>query len=362
MKKNLLKFITSLFVVSVMVISMLPTTVCSAEEATNGIVNRTSTLDITSNSLEYMSTDGTKKTVDMNTTSVLDSAEGWSWDVSTRVLTLAGANITGEGCGIKAGGDDFTKDSLTINLAEGTENFVSASILDTLVFGIDAMYAALTINGSGTLNVTTPNITKGSSIFARSLLAKDLNVCENVKLNVTAGDAISTSGDDITCVSIAIVGSNITIYDHAKLNVKSGKAQIAGFTSAGRSVGLEADRNLIVKDDAIITVNAGEVIGGILPTSTGLYVDKMQVTGNANIKTTGNYGILAIGNASDSWGEIELSGNSKVEANGNRAAISTIRDTIIPGTLTINDNALLVAKGTRSALYGAPGMVQILMV
>ena len=40
---------------------------------------------------KYIATDGTEKIVDFTTTSVTDSAEGWSWDHKTKTLTLSGA-------------------------------------------------------------------------------------------------------------------------------------------------------------------------------------------------------------------------------------------------------------------------------
>ena len=54
---------------------------------------RTTMLDLTSTTGKYMATDGTEKTVDFTNASVIDSAEGWSWNHETKTLTLAGARI-----------------------------------------------------------------------------------------------------------------------------------------------------------------------------------------------------------------------------------------------------------------------------
>ena len=58
---------------------------------------RTTMLDLTSTDEKYIATDGKENTVNFTTTSVTDSAEGWSWNHETKTLTLSGARIVVEG-------------------------------------------------------------------------------------------------------------------------------------------------------------------------------------------------------------------------------------------------------------------------
>ena len=97
---------------------------------------RTTMLDLTSTTGKYMATDGTEKTVDFTNASVIDSAEGWSWNHETKTLTLAGARIVvteptfvpspiqifknGYYYGVLLPGD------VTVVLTEGTENIIQA--------------------------------------------------------------------------------------------------------------------------------------------------------------------------------------------------------------------------------------------
>ena len=74
------------------------------------------------------------------------SGDGWSYNAGTSILTLSGANITGDsdGYGIYAEGG-----SLSIILAEGTENVISA-------FGCGICTTdSLTITGTGSLSIKT---------------------------------------------------------------------------------------------------------------------------------------------------------------------------------------------------------------
>ena len=69
-----------------MTFTMMPLTgsggVAHAEDgiAANAVVTRTTMLDLTSTDGKYMTTNGKEETVNFTTTSVTDSAEGWSWN------------------------------------------------------------------------------------------------------------------------------------------------------------------------------------------------------------------------------------------------------------------------------------------
>ena len=138
----------------------------------NTVVTRTTTLDLTSKNGKYMATDGTEKTVDFTNASVIDSAEGWSWNHETKTLTLSGARIVvtepvlasigygGRGYyyGVLLPGD------VTVVLTEGTENIIQAGDAagvtpEGIVIGSVGMgdarnlQTSVTICGSGKLTI-----------------------------------------------------------------------------------------------------------------------------------------------------------------------------------------------------------------
>ena len=133
---------------------------------------RTTMLDLTSTTGKYMATDGTEKTVDFTNASVIDSAEGWSWNHETKTLTLAGARIVvtepvlasigygGRGYyyGVLLPGD------VTVVLTEGTENIIQAgdaaevtsegNVIGSVGMGdVRNLQTSVTICGSGKLTI-----------------------------------------------------------------------------------------------------------------------------------------------------------------------------------------------------------------
>ena len=343
---------------------------------------RTTMLDLTSTAGKYMATDGTENTVDFTNTSVIDSAEGWSWNHETKTLTLAGARIVvteptfvpspiqifknGYYYGVLLPGD------VTVVLTEGTENIIQAGdaageIPEGIVIGSVGMGDAnnlqksVTIRGSGKLTVKGGKPAKGgnksgrisSGIYSGNVIVKD-----SAELELYGDMAENT---DAAAYSRGIGCSHMTITDNAQVTARGGHVKAV---NSRESSGISASQSLIINGRASLKAYGGDVTknqgaSNEWSTSMGICAADFKASENASVYAYGGrtYGDMAgssmgvyIHKIYQEPSEAKLSDNAFLYAEGGQAGGSSFgiygdRDPQQQSNLTIKDNAYMKAVG-----------------
>ena len=356
----------------------------------NTVVTRTTMLDLTSTAGKYMATDGTENTVDFTNTSVIDSAEGWSWNHETKTLTLAGARIVvteptfvpspiqifknGYYYGVLLPGD------VTVVLTEGTENIIQAGdaageIPEGIVIGSVGMGDAnnlnksVTICGSGKLTVKGGKPAKGgnksgrisSGIYSGNVIVKD-----SAELELYGDMAENT---DAAAYSRGIGCSYMTITDNAQVTARGGHVEAV---NSRESSGISASQSLIINGRASLKAYGGDVTknpgaSNEWSTSMGICAAGFEASENASVYAYGGrtYGDMA-GSSMGVYihkiyredSEAKLSDNAFLYAEGGQAGGSSFgiygdRDPQQQSHLTIKDNAYMKAVGKENGGEGA---------
>lgn len=371
--------------------TMMPLTgsggVAHAEDGTaaNAVITRTTMLDLTSTDGKYMATDGKENTVNFTTTSVTDSAEGWSWDHKTKTLTLAGARIVVEGTdnvqrncyGIFVPGD-----TVTIVLEEGTESFVQAGdavgedIGETIFSsnGIGNQYAyngQLTICGSGRLIAkggkldNSNQLEKGQRTSAGIFFfaPKGIVIKENAVVEAYGGESRSSFSG---AYSGGIISQTVKITDDAKITARGGA--VCGF-GYRHSYGMRVSTDLVIDGNAIVkcygeTVTKQGNSATEYSCSAGIHTPKISLSADACVYAFGgeslNQAEYSAGIYLDGSGRSNLSANLSdnafLHAEGsiseyNNFGIAARPDPNRTPTLTISDNAYLEAVAKESLEY-----------
>ena len=355
----------------------------------NTVVTRTTMLDLTSTAGKYMATDGTENTVDFTNTSVIDSAEGWSWNHETKTLTLAGARIVvteptfvpspiqifknGYYYGVLLPGD------VTVVLTEGTENIIQAGdaageIPEGIVIGSVGMGDAnnlnksVTICGSGKLTVKGGKPAKGgnksgrisSGIYSGNVIVKD-----SAELELYGDMAENT---DAAAYSRGIGCSHMTITDNAQVTARGGHVKAV---NSRESSGISASQSLIINGRASLKAYGGDVTknpgaSNEWSTSMGICAAGFEASENASVYAYGGrtYGDMA-GSSMGVYihkiyredSEAKLSDNAFLYAEGGQAGGSSFgiygdRDPQQQSHLTIKDNAYMKAVGKENGGEG----------
>ncbi len=371
--------------------TMMPLTgsggVAHAEDgiAANAVVTRTTMLDLTSTDEKYIATDGKENTVNFTTTSVTDSAEGWSWDHKTKTLTLAGARIVVEGTdnvqrncyGIFVPGD-----TVTIVLEEETESFVQAGdavgeeIGGTIYSsnGIGNQYAydgQLTICGSGRLiakggQVDNSNQLEGGQRTSAGIVffaPKGIVIKENAVVEAYGGESRSSFGG---AYSGGIISQMVKITDDAKITARGGA--VCGFANR-HSYGMRVSTDLVIDGNAIVKSYGGTVTKqGNSATeysrSAGIHTPKISLSADACVYAFGgesrnqaeySAGIYLDGSVKSNL-SANLSDNAFLHAEGgisehNNFGIAARPDSSRTPTLTVSENAYLEAVAKESLEY-----------
>ena len=350
---------------------------------------RTTMLDLTSTAGKYMATDGTENTVDFTNTSVIDSAEGWSWNHETKTLTLAGARIVvteptfvpspiqifknGYYYGVLLPGD------VTVVLTEGTENIIQAGdaageIPEGIVIGSVGMGDAnnlnksVTICGSGKLTVKGGKPAKGgnksgrisSGIYSGNVIVKD-----SAELELYGDMAENT---DAAAYSRGIGCSHMTITDNAQVTARGGHVKAV---NSRESSGISASQSLIINGRASLKAYGGDVTknpgaSNEWSTSMGICAAGFEASENASVYA---YGGRTYGDMADSSmgvyihkiyrenSEAKLSDNAFLYAEGGQAGGSSFgiygdRAPRQQSHLTIEDNAYMKAVGKENGGEG----------
>ena len=355
----------------------------------NTVVTRTTMLDLTSTAGKYMATDGTENTVDFTNTSVIDSAEGWSWNHETKTLTLAGARIVvteptfvpspiqifknGYYYGVLLPGD------VTVVLTEGTENIIQAGdaageIPEGIVIGSVGMGDAnnlnksVTICGSGKLTVKGGKPAKGgnksgrisSGIYSGNVIVKD-----SAELELYGDMAENT---DAAAYSRGIGCSHMTITDNAQVTARGGHVKAV---NSRESSGISASQSLIINGRASLKAYGGDVTknpgaSNEWSNSMGIGAAGFEASENASVEAYGGktYGEMA-GSSMGVYihkiyredSEAKLSDNAFLYAEGGQAGGSSFgiygdRDPQQQSHLTIKDNAYMKAVGKENGGEG----------
>ena len=204
---------------------------------------RTTMLDLTSTTGKYMATDGTEKTVDFTNASVIDSAEGWSWNHETKTLTVAGARIVvtepvlasigygGRGYyyGVLLPGD------VTVVLTEGTENIIQAG---------DA--AEVTSEGNVIGSVGMGDVRN---------LQTSVTICGSGKLTIKGGKPVK-DGKESARISAGIYFGDVIVKDSAKLEIYGDTAENINAGAYSRGVSCS---QMTITDNAQVTAKGGDV-------------------------------------------------------------------------------------------------------
>ena len=364
-----------------------------AEEGTAAAMQPTRTttmLDLTSTTGKYMATDGTEKTVDFTNASVIDSAEGWSWDHETKTLTLAGARIVvteptfvpspiqiyknGYYYGVLLPGD------VTVVLTEGTENIIQAGdatgvIPEGIVIGSVGMGDAsnlnksVTICGNGKLTVKGGKPAKGgnksgrisSGVYSGNVIVKD-----SAELELYGDMAENT---DAAAYSRGIGCSHMTITDNAQVTARGGHVKAV---NSRESSGISASQSLIINGRASLKAYGGDVTknpgaSNEWSNSIGICAAGFEASANASVYAYGGrtYGDMA-GSSMGVYihkiyrenSEAKLSDNAFLYAEGGQAGGSSFgiygdRDPQQQSHLMIKDNAYIEAVGKENGGEGA---------
>ena len=354
-----------------------------AEEGTAAAMQptRTTMLDLTSTTGKYMATDGTEKTVDFTNASVIDSAEGWSWDHETKTLTLAGARIvvtepvlTSIGYGGRGYyyGVRLPRADVTVVLTEGTENIIQAGdaageTSEGIVIGSVGMgdarnlQTSVTICGSGKLTIKGGKPVKDAKESARisaGIYFGNVIVKDSAKLEIYGDTAENFNAG---AYSHGVSCSQMTLTDNAQVTAKGGDVRAV---NSRESSGISASRPLIIDGSAILKAYGGDVtknpgVSSEWSTSMGICAADFKASANASVYAYGGrtYGDLAgssmgvyIHKYVQEKSEAKLSDNAFLYAEGGQAGGSSFgiygdRYADQQSLLTIEDNAYIEAVG-----------------
>ena len=355
--------------------------VAHAEDGTAAAMQptRTTMLDLTSAEGKYMATDGTENTVDFTNTSVIDSAEGWSWNHETKTLTLSGARIVvtepvlasigyeGRGYyyGVLLPGD------VTIVLTEGTENIIQAGdatgvIPEGIVIGSVGMgdarnlQTSVTICGSGKLTIKGGKPVKDgkeSGRISAGIYFGNVIVKDSAKLEIYGDTAENFNAG---AYSHGVSCSQMTLTDNAQVTAKGGDVKAV---NTRESSGISASRSLIIGGSAILKAYGGDVTknqgySNEWSTSMGIWAADFKASANASVYAYGGrtYGDMVKFSTGvyihkfDQNSEAKLSDNAFLYAEGGQADGSSYgiygdRHAQQQSLLTIEDNAYIEAVG-----------------
>lgn len=350
---------------------------------------RTTMLDLTSTDEKYIATDGKENTVNFTTTSVTDSAEGWSWNHETKTLTLSGARIVvteptfvpssystlknGYYYGVRLPG------AVTVVLTAETENIIQAGDVagetpEGIVIGSVGMGDAndlqksVTICGSGKLTVKGGKPAKGGNTAGRiseGIYSGKVIVKDSAELEVY-GDMTENTG--AAAYSRGIGCSQMTITDNAQVTARGGDVKAV---RSRESSGISASQSLIINGRASLKAYGGNVTknsGGSQEwsTSMGICAASFEASENASVEAYGGktYGDMAgssmgvyIHKIHQEHSEAKLSDNAFLYAEGGQAGGSSFgiygdRYGQQQSHLTIEGNAYMKAVGKESGGEG----------
>ena len=348
---------------------------------------RTTMLDLTSTTGKYMATDGTEKTVDFTNASVIDSAEGWSWNHETKTLTLSGARIVvtepvlasigygGRGYyyGVLLPGD------VTVVLTEGTENIIQAGDAagvtpEGIVIGSVGMgdarnlQTSVTICGSGKLTIKGGKPVKDAKESARisaGIYFGNVIVKDSAKLEIYGDTAENFNAG---AYSHGVSCSQMTLTDNAQVTAKGGDVKAV---NSRESSGISASRSLIIGGSASLKAYGGNVTknpgaSNEWSNSMGICAAGFEASANASVYAYGGrtYGDLAgssmgvyIHKFVSEHSEAKLSDKAFLYAEGGQAGGSSFgiygdRDPQQQSHLMIKDNAYIEAVGKENGGEG----------
>ncbi|CDA90949.1 fibronectin type III domain [Firmicutes bacterium CAG:238] len=187
---------------------------------------RTTMLDLTSTDEKYIATDGKENTVNFTTTSVTDSAEGWSWNHETKTLTLSGARIVvteptfvpssystlknGYYYGVRLPG------AVTVVLTAETENIIQAG----------------DVAGETPEGIVIGSVGMGDA----NDLQKSVTICGSGKLTVKGGKP-AKGGNTAGRISEGIYSGKVIVKDSAELEVYGDMTENTGAAAYSRGIG-----------------------------------------------------------------------------------------------------------------------------
>ena len=188
-----------------------------------GSAIRNTMLSLDSTSITYQKSDGTTVVgANPKTTDISDSAEGWSWNSTTKTMVLDGINLVApDAIGLKL------PPGSTIILTDGSVNTVMSTYAGedsnggTNSFGI-ICDGLLTIQGAGGLSVVsgTSNIAFSLGIYARAL-------------TISGGNINATGG-------LSPAGESAGIYILGPVNITGGTVTAFGGPAIYKSFGIYA--------------------------------------------------------------------------------------------------------------------------
>ncbi|MEA4955692.1 MAG: S-layer homology domain-containing protein [Pseudoflavonifractor sp.] len=342
MKTSIRKKIMPVLLALALIIGFFPILSVPAQAvvATGGQL-RTTTLDFTTNG--YKSETGVTET---NSGIWENTAEGWSYNATTNTLTLSGVNIrsadsdSGNTYAIKL------PDGAKIEMAAGTVNIIRAG--DAAGYESYGIYSegALTIQGSGTLNVTSGRASNSSyGIYS----AGDMTIQDSVTVRATAGLA-----DTNNSYGIYSAGSML-IKNSCNLTVIGGTATV----DSSFGIFVATSGTITVQDSATVTATAGlaggdsqglrgtlQVIGGTLTATGGpAGADSFGIYGNNTISISDSV-VTATGGASTTGISYGIRADS----------IIAINSGLIIAQSTDNDGGTAQAMN-KAAFFGVGSMV-----
>ncbi|MCL2695819.1 MAG: carbohydrate-binding domain-containing protein [Clostridiales bacterium] len=277
------------------------------------------------------------------------SGAGWTWEQSTKTLTLDGADfaydVEPEGFVI------LLPDGATVVLAEGSENTVTC-MGDG--YGILSM-GDLTVSGTGSVTITA-NV----GITAGGVTINDCSVTVTSEYDgILAYDGVLLDGSTVT----------IHVTEGSGVNVQSGS-----FTLAGGALGVDAGGFGIHVDDGDVTIGGNLTIDAGY---AGIYVYEGSVTvgsGTVEIKADEFMGIYARrGDITLNGGTVDIvsgyvgiySANGKFSLNGGSGTVKTL-DTggdawavQVRGEIELGDG--LAVKGWDGSAYTVASVVGVLI-
>ena len=357
--------------------------VAHAEDGTAAAMQptRTTMLDLTSPAGKYRATDGTEQTVDFTKYSVTDSAEGWSWNLETKTLTLSGTRIVvtkptyipnpieyfknGYYYGVR-----LPEADVTIVLTEGTENIIQAAdaveensegtvIVSAGMGDMENFNNSVTICGSGKLTVKGGKLTNGKNTAGRisvGIYFQNVIVKDSAKLETCGSRAENTNG---AAYSWGAACSQMTISDNAQVTAIGGEVKAKNLRD---SIGIYTRSSLAINGSARVeargdTVETAENPGDNYSNSMGISTPDFTASENACVYA---YGGMAKGKAGSSTGvtfekksgTIKLSNNAFLYAEGGESDRSSYgvegrKEPDKSTTLIVNDNAYIEAVGKK---------------
>ena len=368
--------------------AMMPLTgsggVAHAEDgiAANAVVTRTTTLDLTSTDGKYKATDGTEQTVDFTKESVIDSAEGWSWNHETKTLTLSGAKIVvtkptyipnpieyfknGYYYGVR-----LPEADVTVVLTAGSENIIQAGdvagetpegtvIVSAGMGDVHNNKNSLTICGSGKLTVKGGKPANGGNTAGRisvGIYFQNVIVKDSTKLETCGNRAENTNG---AAYSWGAACSQMTISDNAQVTAIGGEVKAKNLRD---SIGIYTRSSLAINGSARVEAHGSTVETSENPgdndysNSMGISTPDFTASENACVYA---YGGMAKGKAGSSAGvtfenkegTLKLSNNAFLYAEGGESDWSSYgvegrKEASISTTLIVNDNAYIEATGKK---------------